>query len=295
MFPGLVIALIALAINFVGDGLARRARPDAASSTLVGLVADPILEIHDLTVEFSTEDGVVRAVTGVSYDLMPGEVLGIVGESGSGKSVSMLTVLGLTPMPPGRIAAGEALYKGKNLLKMPKKELRDLRGGEMAMIFQDPMTSLNPVFTIGDQISEALQTHNPGMKDDAASTRAIELLEIVGVPFAERRVAPVSARVLGRHAPARDDRDGDGEQPERPHRRRADDRARRDDPGADRRGDQGGAGADATPRSSSSRTTSGSSRSSPTASSSCTRAGSSSSATSSRSSTRHGTRTRSAS
>jgi len=149
---------------------------------------EPILEIRDLTVEFSTEDGVVRAVTGVSYDLRPGEVLGIVGESGSGKSVSMLTVLGLIPMPPGRIAAGEAIYKGKNLLKMPKKELRDLRGGEVAMIFQDPMTSLNPVFTIGDQIIEALRTHNDGMKEDAAKARTIELLSGVGVPFPERRI-----------------------------------------------------------------------------------------------------------
>ncbi len=151
-------------------------------------MAEPILEIRDLTVEFSTEDGIVRAVTGVSYDLMPGEVLGIVGESGSGKSVSMLTVLGLTPIPPGRIAGGEAMYKGKDLLTMSKKELRELRGGEMAMIFQDPMTSLNPVFTIGDQIMEALQTHNSAMKDDAAKARTIELLESVGVPFAERRV-----------------------------------------------------------------------------------------------------------
>jgi oligopeptide/dipeptide ABC transporter ATP-binding protein len=149
---------------------------------------DPILEIRDLTVEFATEDGVVHAVTGVSYDLRPGEVLGIVGESGSGKSVSMLTVLGLTPMPPGRIAGGQALYNGQDLLTMPKKKLRDLRGGELAMIFQDPMTSLNPVFTIGDQISEAVLTHNPAMKDDAVRARAIELLESVGVPFAERRV-----------------------------------------------------------------------------------------------------------
>jgi oligopeptide/dipeptide ABC transporter ATP-binding protein len=151
-------------------------------------VPEPILEIRDLTVEFSTEDGLVRAVSGVSYDLHPGEVLGIVGESGSGKSVSMLSVLGLIPMPPGRITAGEALYKGQDLAKMSKKDLRLLRGGEMAMIFQDPMTSLNPVFTIGDQISEAVLTHNPGMKDEVARARAIELLESVGVPFAERRV-----------------------------------------------------------------------------------------------------------
>ena len=149
---------------------------------------EPILEIHDLTVEFGTEDGVVHAVEDVSYDLHPGEVLGIVGESGSGKSVSMLSVLGLIPMPPGKITAGEALYKGQDLLTMPAKQLRELRGGEMAMIFQDPMTSLNPVFTIGDQIAEALTTHHPDMKDDAARARTIELLESVGVPFAERRV-----------------------------------------------------------------------------------------------------------
>jgi oligopeptide/dipeptide ABC transporter ATP-binding protein len=151
-------------------------------------VAEPILEIRDLTVEFHTEDGVVQAVTNVSYDLHPGEVLGIVGESGSGKSVSMLSVLGLIPMPPGRIVTGEALFKGEDLIKMPKRKLRDIRGGQMAMIFQDPMTSLNPVLTIGDQISEALKVHNPGIGDERAAERTIELLELVGVPFAERRV-----------------------------------------------------------------------------------------------------------
>jgi oligopeptide/dipeptide ABC transporter ATP-binding protein len=151
-------------------------------------VAEPILEIKDLTVEFATEDGVVHAVTGVDYDLYPGEVLGIVGESGSGKSVSMLTVLGLIPMPPGRIAGGEAVYKGENLLKMSKSKLRHLRGGEIAMIFQDPMTSLNPVLTVGNQISEALQVHHAGMSDDAALQRTIELLTMVGVPYPERRV-----------------------------------------------------------------------------------------------------------
>ncbi len=152
-------------------------------------MAEPILEIKDLTVEFHTEDGVVQAVTHVSYDLHPGEVLGIVGESGSGKSVSMLSVLGLIPMPPGRIVTGEALFKGEDLVRMPKRKLRDIRGGQMAMIFQDPMTSLNPVLTIGDQISEALKVHNPGIGDERAAERTIELLELVGVPFAERRVS----------------------------------------------------------------------------------------------------------
>ena len=151
-------------------------------------MAEPILEIRDLTVEFNTEDGVVHAVTHVSYDLHPGEVLGIVGESGSGKSVSMMSVLGLIPMPPGRIVTGEALFKGEDLIKMSQRKLRDIRGGQMAMIFQDPMTSLNPVLTIGDQISEALTVHNPGIGDERAAGRTVELLELVGVPFAERRV-----------------------------------------------------------------------------------------------------------
>jgi oligopeptide/dipeptide ABC transporter ATP-binding protein len=149
-------------------------------------VPEPILSIRDLTVEFNTEDGIVRAVTDVSYDLMPGEVLGIVGESGSGKSVSMLSILGLSPQ--GRIPKGEAVFKGRDLLKLSQKQLREIRGGDMAMIFQDPMTSLNPVLTVGEQIAEALQSHNEGMKDDAARTRATELLEVVGVPYAERRI-----------------------------------------------------------------------------------------------------------
>jgi oligopeptide/dipeptide ABC transporter ATP-binding protein len=151
-------------------------------------MADPVLEIRDLTVEFDTEDGTVHAVKNVTYDLRPGEVLGIVGESGSGKSVSMLSVLGLIPMPPGKIVSGEAVFKGEDLLTMPKKKLRTIRGGQMAMIFQDPMTSLNPVLTIGNQISEALKTHHHDMSDDAAMKRTVELLEVVGVPFAERRV-----------------------------------------------------------------------------------------------------------
>jgi oligopeptide/dipeptide ABC transporter ATP-binding protein len=151
-------------------------------------VAEPILQIRDLTVEFGTEDGVVQAVKGVSYDLFPGEVLGVVGESGSGKSVSMLSTLGLIPMPPGRIVSGEALFNGENLLTMSQRKLRELRGGKMAMIFQDPMTSLNPVLTIGDQISEALLAHTGGMSEDSARNRTVELLGVVGVPFPERRV-----------------------------------------------------------------------------------------------------------
>jgi oligopeptide/dipeptide ABC transporter ATP-binding protein len=149
-------------------------------------VPEPMLSIKDLTVEFDTEDGVVHAVTGVSYDVGKGEVVGVVGESGSGKSVSVMTVLGL--IPSSRVVQGEAIFKGRDLLKLTQRQLRDIRGGEMAMIFQDPMTSLNPVLTVGDQIVEALKVHNPGMDDNAAKKRTIELLELVGVPFAEKRV-----------------------------------------------------------------------------------------------------------
>ena len=148
---------------------------------------EPVLSVRDLTVEFKTEDGIVRAVTGVSYELYPGETLGVVGESGSGKSVSVMTMLGLVPMPPGRLVSGEALYNGRDLLTIPKKELRAIRGDDVAMIFQDPMTSLNPVLTIGNQISEAIQVHRSGISDDDARKRTIHLLELVGVPSAERR------------------------------------------------------------------------------------------------------------
>jgi oligopeptide/dipeptide ABC transporter ATP-binding protein len=152
------------------------------------MTQEPVLSVRDLTVEFSTEDGIVRAVTGVSYDVFPGEVLGIVGESGSGKSVSMLSVLGLIPQPPGKIVSGEAVFKNRDLLTLPKDELRRIRGGDMAMIFQDPMTSLNPVLTVGGQIAEAILAHNQSVSEDAAGKRSVELLSIVGVPNPEQRV-----------------------------------------------------------------------------------------------------------
>jgi oligopeptide/dipeptide ABC transporter ATP-binding protein len=148
---------------------------------------EPVLSIRDLVVEFVTDDGVVHAVDGVSYDLLPGETLGIVGESGSGKSVSTLALLGLIPRPPGRIVSGTAMFKGRDLLKLKKRELRRVRGKEVAMIFQDPMTSLNPVLTVGDQLGEAIKTHFPKEKDEAVKQRVIELLRLVGVPNAETR------------------------------------------------------------------------------------------------------------
>src|SRR3990170_5200728 len=113
-----------------------------------GSVPEPVLSIQDLVVEFDTDDGVVHAVDGVSYDVFPGETLGVVGESGSGKSVTVMSILGLIPTQPGKIVRGEAFFKGVDLLKVRDRELRDIRANDIAMIFQDPMTSLNPVFTV---------------------------------------------------------------------------------------------------------------------------------------------------
>ncbi len=149
--------------------------------------SDPVLSIRDLTVEFDTEDGVVHAVTGVSYDLLPGEVLGVIGESGSGKSVSVMSVLGLIPQPPGRIVSGEAQFQGRDLLRLSSRQLRQVRGREIGMIFQDPMTSLNPVLTVGNQISEAILIHNPDVDAKEARKRGIELLRVVGVPNPDTR------------------------------------------------------------------------------------------------------------
>jgi oligopeptide/dipeptide ABC transporter ATP-binding protein len=149
-------------------------------------MAEPVLSIKDLQVEFETDDGIVQAVTGVSYDLYPGETLGIVGESGSGKSVSTMSLLGLIPRPPGRIVNGEAIFEGKDLLKLKTRELRKIRGGPISLIFQDPLTSLNPVLKVGLQISEALETHGTASKGGARA-RAIELLGTVGIPNPEQR------------------------------------------------------------------------------------------------------------
>ena len=123
-------------------------------------MSSPVLSIRGLTTEFVTPGGVVRAVNDVSWDLYPGETLGVVGESGSGKSVTAMSILGLIQSPPGRIVGGEILFEGRDLLTMSAKELRKLRGGEIGMIFQDPMTSLNPVHTVGQQIAEIVRLHD---------------------------------------------------------------------------------------------------------------------------------------
>jgi oligopeptide/dipeptide ABC transporter ATP-binding protein len=150
-------------------------------------LGDPVLSIKDLAVQFTTDDGIVKAVDGITYDVYPGETLGIVGESGSGKSVSTMSILGLIPQPPGKIISGEANFKGRDLLRLSKKELRRVRGNEMAIIFQDPMTSLNPVLKIGYQLGEAIKAHHPKVKDDELRERVVGLLRTVGIPEPERR------------------------------------------------------------------------------------------------------------
>lgn len=148
-----------------------------------------VLEIDDLVVEFSTEDGAARAVDGLSLSLHAGEVLGVVGESGSGKSVTFLSILGLVDCPPGRIVRGRALLKGQDLLAMSDGRRGRILGNDIAMVFQDPMASLNPVLSVGWQLREALKLHNRGESSRAAiRERAIELLELVGIPHARQRL-----------------------------------------------------------------------------------------------------------
>ena len=146
-----------------------------------------LLEVKDLKTQFQTRDGIVYAVNGVSYQLGEGETLGIVGESGCGKSVSVLSLLRLIPEPPGKIAGGQALFQNKDLLKMSSDDIRHVRGAQIGMVFQDPMTSLNPVLTIGRQLTEALELHM-GMNKQQARQRAAELLGIVGIPQAADRL-----------------------------------------------------------------------------------------------------------
>ena len=146
-----------------------------------------MLEVNNLKTHFKTQDGVVKSVDGVSFTLEPGETLGIVGESGSGKSVTALSIMQLNPKPPVEYPEGEILFEGDDLLQAPESRMRKIRGNDIAMIFQDPMTSLNPVFTVGNQIREAIRIHQNVSKDEAQK-RTIQVLRDVGIANPERRV-----------------------------------------------------------------------------------------------------------
>src|SRR5947207_1454414 len=151
-------------------------------------MAEHLLEVNNLKTYFFTRAGVVKAVDDVSFTIMPGETLGVVGESGCGKSVTALSVMRLVANPPGKIVGGEINFNDENILEMNMDELTDLRGSKISMIFQDPMTSLNPVFTVGYQIAETVKRHRKDMSRDQAWKRAIEMLDLVRIPDSKRRV-----------------------------------------------------------------------------------------------------------
>src|SRR6516164_8952565 len=157
---------------------------------------EPLLEVTDLRTWFFTRDGVVHAVDGVSFRVFPGETLAIVGESGCGKSVTALSVLRLIPSPPGRIVSGTVRFAGRDLLGLGEAQMRQVRGNEISMIFQEPMTSLNPVLTIGRQIAETLTLHQ-GLSRNKALTRAIDMLRLVHIPEAERRIGEYPHQLSG--------------------------------------------------------------------------------------------------
>ncbi len=156
----------------------------------------PLLEVDDLKTYFYTRDGVVRAVDGVSFSVYPGETLAVVGESGCGKSVTSLSIMRLIASPPGKIVNGRLMFQGRDLLGLTEDEMRRVRGNEISMIFQEPMTSLNPVLTIGRQIAEALVLHR-GMKRKAALERAVEMLTLVNIPEAARRIEQYPHQLSG--------------------------------------------------------------------------------------------------
>ena len=149
-------------------------------------MSENLLEVKDLKTYFYTDNGVVKSVDGVSFVVKKGQTLGIVGESGCGKSITSLSIMQLIESPPGKIVGGEILFEGEDLLKKSKNEMRKIRGSKIAMIFQEPMTSLNPVFTVGQQIMEALKIHT-GMDKHQAKEHAIEMLKLVRIPMPEKR------------------------------------------------------------------------------------------------------------
>ena len=160
-------------------------------------MSEKILEVRDLVVQFKTEQGIVTAVDGVNFDVYKGQSLGIVGESGSGKSVTALSIMRLIPNPPGKIAKGSILFRGKELRDIPLEHMRTIRGNKIAMIFQEPMTSLNPVFTVGNQIEEVFALHRPELNKKDRRDKSIEMLQLVGIPSPEKRILEYPHQLSG--------------------------------------------------------------------------------------------------
>ncbi len=162
------------------------------------VATEPILEVKDLRTYFHTRTGIVKAVDGVNFELYPGETLGVVGESGSGKSMTSLSIMGLVPQPAGRIERGsQILYRGENLLEKSQSEMRQIRGKEICMILQDPMTSLNPVYTVGNQVIETLRQNDDAQRSSSLKERAIELLSKVKIPAPDSRFSNFPHQMSG--------------------------------------------------------------------------------------------------
>ena len=151
-------------------------------------MAQPLLQVRHLATEFETEQGIARALDDISFELMPGETLGIVGESGCGKSVTSLSIMRLLPKPAGRIVGGEVLFDGRDLVQLPADEMHDIRGNRIAMIFQEPMTALNPVYKVGRQLEETLLLHKPELNESQRREACVAMLEKVGIPAPQRRL-----------------------------------------------------------------------------------------------------------
>ena len=145
-------------------------------------MVEPLLSVRNLTVEFTIRDGVVPVIDDLSFDLIPGETLSLVGESGCGKSMTALAIMGLIPSPPGAISAGSILFQGENLVQASGRRLREIRGNEVSMVFQEPMTSLNPVYTVGEQIAETLRRHQ-GLTRSQAQAQAVHMIDAVQIPL----------------------------------------------------------------------------------------------------------------
>lgn len=160
-------------------------------------MAEKVLKVEDLVVEFNTSKGKITAVNGVNFEVEAGKTIGIVGESGSGKSVTALAIMGLIPSPPGRVRSGKIDFKGEDLAKASSQTMRRIRGNKIAMIFQEPMTSLNPVFTVGNQITEVLELHQSELNKEQRNKKAIELLKLVGIPSPEKRVKEYPHQLSG--------------------------------------------------------------------------------------------------
>jgi len=159
-------------------------------------MADILLDIKDLSIVYDTEDGLVKALNNATLSIHKGETLGLVGETGAGKTTLARGILRLIPNPPGKIVSGEIYYEGKELLGLPEKEMRKLRGSHISMIFQDPMTSLNPVMTVGDQILEVIETHHPDLSAAEAKKQAEEMMEMVGITSTAMTITPTSSPVV---------------------------------------------------------------------------------------------------